>query len=157
VLVGNAQQPGCLRTLPGFIVTAYYSSPTLDCNSNPVTLSNTDLPADASTVSFATEIHGQESVCLQLPNPVGVTWVQTSSCNASQAPPTITSLCFQVSTLKYLDTTPIVPVNGILVKALWNYYLVKGDGSLGIHNPTFVNQILTNTQAQLSSATCDAT
>jgi hypothetical protein len=44
----------------------------------------------------------------------------------------------------------IVPANSDLTKALWNYYLLKGDGSFGIHNPTFIDQILTNTQAALN-------
>ncbi|MGC8756682.1 MAG: hypothetical protein ACP5QW_09205, partial [bacterium] len=36
------------------------------------------------------------------------------------------------------------------VKAGWNYALVEGDGSLGIHNPTYVLTILNNTLYQLN-------
>ena len=60
----------------------------------------------------------------------------------------ITNLCFQLNSVK-VNGSQIIPNDSNLVKALWNWYLVKSDGSLGIHNPTFVFQILANTQAQL--------
>ncbi len=101
----------------GFIVTAY--DQVSDRYSVPVTI--TTLPPDSRSVSFALEIHCQESACMTLPAAIQVTWTGDTS-----------------------------PTNSTLIKALWNYYLIKGDGSRGIHNPTFVYQILTNTQAALS-------
>ena len=81
---------------------------------------------------------------MTLQAPIQVTWTGDPS------PSNITNLCFQMSSLKQLDGSAVVPTNSTLTKALWNYYLVKGDGSRGIHNPTFVFQILTNTQAALN-------
>ena len=137
VLVENYLRP---IVNPGFVVTAYDEAS--DRYSAPVTI--TALPAVSSSVSFALEIHGQESACMTLPAPIQVTWTGDPS------PSNITNLCFQMSSLKQLDGSAVVPANSTLIKALWNYYLVKGDGSRGIHNPTFVFQILTNTQAALN-------
>jgi hypothetical protein len=33
----------------------------------------------------------------------------------------------------------------ILLKSAWNYFLLKNDGSLGVHNPTFVKEVLNET------------
>jgi hypothetical protein len=34
------------------------------------------------------------------------------------------------------------PVNNILGKAIWNYYLITNDSSGGIHNPSFIQDVL---------------
>ncbi len=125
---------------PGFQVTAYDQASDRYSNA-AVTI--TALPDTSSSVSFALEIHGQESACLTLPAAIEVTWT------GDPGPSLITDLCFQINSLK-LNGTQIIPNDSVLTKSLWNYYLLKGDGSLGIHNPTFVYQILTNTQAALN-------
>ncbi len=45
-------------------------------------------------------------------------------------------------------TTLVFSTNDILKKGLWNYILIYRDQSKGIHNPTFVNTVLSNTLAQ---------
>jgi len=138
-LYNNYLQP---NVNPGFDVTAYDQASDRYSN-GPVTI--TALPANSSSISFALEIHGQESACMTLPAAIPVTWT------GDPGPTMITNLCFQLSSLKFQGTNnQIIPNDSNLVKALWNYYLVKGDGSLGIHNPTYVFQILANTQAQLN-------
>ena len=124
----------------GYQVIAYKQ--TTDLYSNPVVV--TVLPTDPSNISFELEIHGQESACMTLPTAIQVTWTDGTSSS-------ITNLCFQMGSLKDVPGgANIVPANSDLTKALWNYYLLKGDGSFGIHNPTFIDQILTNTQAALN-------
>jgi hypothetical protein len=39
---------------------------------------------------------------------------------------------------------PIIPATDILVKVGWNFFLVTGDSSDGIHNPAWVNDLLNN-------------
>ncbi len=41
--------------------------------------------------------------------------------------------------------TAIVPLTDPIVKAGWNYFLIEGDSSKGIHNPSFVTGVLNNT------------
>ena len=40
---------------------------------------------------------------------------------------------------------PVFSTNGILKRAVWNYQLIGKDYSNGIHNPSFVNSVLSNT------------
>ena len=44
-------------------------------------------------------------------------------------------------------TTALVSLSDPMVKAGWNYFLVEGDSSKGIHNPSFVTSVLNNTIA----------
>ncbi len=46
-------------------------------------------------------------------------------------------------------TTLVIPADGVFAKALWNYLLIEGDKSEGIHNPTFVIDVINATNAQL--------
>ncbi len=41
--------------------------------------------------------------------------------------------------------------NVTLVKGMWNYFLVHGDGSKGIHNPSFVTDVLSATEARVGT------
>jgi hypothetical protein len=45
-------------------------------------------------------------------------------------------------------TTALYALSGNLVRAGWNYFLVEGDESKGIHNPTFVNTVINTTLRQ---------
>ncbi len=45
-------------------------------------------------------------------------------------------------------TLPVFAPNDILKKGSWNWTLIERDGSKGIHNPTLIQQVLTNTIAQ---------
>ena len=46
-------------------------------------------------------------------------------------------------------TLPIIGPNDVLKKASWNWTMIERDGSRGIHNPTLIQQVLTNTIAAL--------
>jgi hypothetical protein len=43
----------------------------------------------------------------------------------------------------------VLPVDSDVVKALWNYFLLHGDASGGMHNPEFVFEVIEATQARL--------
>ena len=43
----------------------------------------------------------------------------------------------------------LIETSDPLVKAGWNYFLIHGDGSEGIHNPAFVMDILRATMDAL--------
>jgi hypothetical protein len=40
---------------------------------------------------------------------------------------------------------PVFSTNGILKRAVWNYQLIGKDYSNGIHNPSFVTAVMSNT------------
>ncbi len=49
-------------------------------------------------------------------------------------------------------TTKLIAYSDPLVKAGWNYFLIHGDNTKGIHNPTFVMTMLQNTINALNAA-----
>ena len=51
---------------------------------------------------------------------------------------------------KYVAATPaaIYALSGNFVRAGWNYFLVEGDQSEGLHNPSFVTAVLNATLAR---------
>ncbi len=117
--------------------TDLYSS-TLSSTSN---VSVAELPA-ATSIAWE-EIHGQIGVKMTLATPINVTWTDSTTTS-------VTELRFQLGSLKTNAGTAIVPVGGNIVKGMWNYFLVHSDGSRGIHNPTFVNQLLAATRANIA-------
>jgi hypothetical protein len=43
----------------------------------------------------------------------------------------------------------VYPLSGKLVRAGWNYFLIEGDQSKGIHNPSFATTVLNKTLSQI--------
>ena len=52
------------------------------------------------------------------------------------------------TTLSPPDTYTVYKLNGNMVRAGWNFFLVEGDDSFGIHNPGFVQAVLSATKAK---------
>jgi hypothetical protein len=51
-------------------------------------------------------------------------------------------------TIDSSGTTPIIGPDDVLKKASWNWTMIERDGSYGIHNPSFITNVLANTIAQ---------
>ena len=93
--------------------------------------------AASNIVSAApTEIHGQEGFTLTLSSPVTVAGASVSSVQTDVSD--ITS-----------GSNAVFAADSVLVKANWNYDLLTGDGSLGIHNPSWETQVIDATLAAL--------
>ena len=45
--------------------------------------------------------------------------------------------------------TALIAANDVLVKAGWNYYLLHGDASNGVHNPSFTQNVINASIAAL--------
>ena len=87
------------------------------------------------------EVHGQIGFIYNLTNPVTVT--------VGGANYTFQSFEVGMGGI-YTDaamTVTAYSLAGNLVRAGWNYFLIEGDQSFGIHNPTFARMVLNNTLA----------
>jgi hypothetical protein len=100
-----------------------------------------DLAANPLTHIGITEGHGQLELHLVFTSPVSVTWTDGT---------TTTPIEFGVQLQSVLDATDtkLYAAGGNFVKAGWNYLLIHGDGSHGVHNPSYVLEILHATMAQ---------
>ena len=82
------------------------------------------------------EIHGQVGYLLTFTKDVNVTF-------ASGTKP-MRTFGVQMGALKDNQTSPaaLFALSGNLVRAGWNYFLIEGDQSKGLHNPTFALGVL---------------
>lgn len=91
------------------------------------------------------EVHGQVGFILNFAAPMSIQF----GSGTTAVTKSVSKFGFQLGTLKNgAGTTALFPLTGTLVKAGWNYYLIHGDGSHGIHNPSFAFQVLNATLAQ---------
>lgn len=83
------------------------------------------------------ELHGQIAFIFNTSSPVTF-----GSASASR-------FAVQLGNIKDAGTSAAVyALSGNMVRAGWNYFLIEGDGTKGIHNPTFAQSVLNNTLAQ---------
>ncbi len=95
------------------------------------------------------EGHGQIEFHLTFTNPISIQFVDGTGA-AVGSPKSMTSFGVQLGALKDNQATPVAlyALSGNMVRAGWNYFLIEGDQSMGLHNPTFVQQVLNNTLAK---------
>jgi hypothetical protein len=115
---------------------------------NPANLSPFVLDVTQAAITSVTieEIHGQVGFVINLATPVSVQLVDSSG-NPSGGPVSKSALEVQMGSIKDTSTPPVAmfALSGNLVRAGWNYFLIEGDQSKGLHNPTFAMTVLDNT------------
>lgn len=108
---------------------------------------NVDL-ADAPTSVELTSIHGGFSFILHLPKAVSVTWTTGKT-------EQITDVYVSAGEMVTLPAggvlSKVLAPDSTVAKAVWNYLLLTGDGTNGIHNPTFYQDVMAATKAALLS------
>jgi len=112
--------------------------PVTDCYSSTSSSTSDVTVSEAPSAMGFEHIHGQVGFSITVSTPVGVTWSSTGCSGTSS----LTTLYFQLGSLKTTTGTAIIPVTDDLVKACWNLGLIEGDSSLGIHNPTWTLDVL---------------
>lgn len=86
-----------------------------------------------------TEPHGQQGFIIQFKNPVSVTY---KPANEAAHTVSVKEVEVQLGDFSADGKTALIAVTDPLVKASWNYFLIHGDGSEGVHNPTFTREVL---------------
>jgi predicted CXXCH cytochrome family protein len=94
------------------------------------------------------EIHGQIGFVLHFATAITVPFVDAAG-NAAPSKD-LTSFGVQMGAIQDNAATPaaLYAATGKLVRAGWNYFLIEGDQSKGLHNPSFVSAVLKATLAQ---------
>lgn len=85
------------------------------------------------------EVHGQQSFTFKFKTPVTFTYKP-----ANEEPHTMsnTEVEVQIGDVTTDGKTALIAASDVLIKAGWNYFLLHGDGSEGVHNPDFTQEVL---------------
>lgn len=111
-----------------------YDGRSYDIKSNAVVVSKENI-----ALAEPTEPHGQQGFIIKFRAPVTFSYALTGEVPHSM---TLTEAEVQLADITTDGTKPLIALNDVLVRVGWNYFLVEGDSSDAIHNPTWVNQVL---------------
>jgi len=103
-----------------------------DQKSEPIVVDKTNIAK-----MVPTEPHGQQGFIIQFKNAISVTYKVAPEHTVS-----VKEIQIQLGDFSADGKTALIPITDPLVKAGWNYFLIHGDGSEGVHNPTFVKEVL---------------
>ena len=144
----NGFAGGLVRVRVWDPATDLYSSNSTTSLSNVVL----DVVANPVTSVSVEEVHGQVGFILNFATAITVPFVDAAGNPVPNK--AMTSFGVQLGAIKDNQATPaaLYALTGNLVRAGWNYFLVEGDQSKGLHNPSFVNAVLNATmQKDLSN------
>ena len=108
------------------------------------TSSNVAITGNPITSATFIEVHGQISLNITLTTAIPVTYYSSSGANLGTK--TTNTFAAQLGTVKDINQVAIYSPQGNFARAGWNYFLIEGDQSKGLHNPTFVTQVMNATQ-----------
>ena len=113
-----------------------------------------DVRSDAVAVDAAnivavepTEPHGRQGFILTFETPVEATY---SPEDEEAHTLSLTQAEVRIADITTDGETALIAEDDVLAKAGWNYWLIHGDGSRGVHNPTFTMNVLRASIAALA-------
>ncbi len=137
-----------------------YRQATDQYSSATATTPNLLVPGAPTAVALRSAIHGATSFTLTLATPVDVTWTLTASAPASTE--TLSQIDCQISGITITGQTappvppaatgapvPVIAPGSVVANASWNLQLLSNDGSKGLHNPSFFQNVVVKTQEAL--------
>lgn len=144
----NADVQGRIAAVGGVINVIAYDDAGDASKSFAITTATTPI---ARIVFAGDDIHGQISLDVTLATPITIQYFDANG-NAL-APVTTTTFAMQLGSLKDNQATPatLFAVTGDFTKAGWNAFLIQGDQSWGLHNPTFATAVLNTTLSVLDT------
>jgi hypothetical protein len=133
-----------------------YRQTTDQYSSAAATTADILLAAAPTAVVLRSAIHGATSFTLTLATPVSVTWIATASAPAITE--TLSQIDCQIGGITITGQTappvppaltgapvPAIATSSVVAKASWNLQLLSNDGSRGLHNPDFFQDVIVNT------------
>jgi hypothetical protein len=132
-----------------------YRQTTDQYSSAAATTADILLAAAPTAAVLRSAIHGTTSFTLTLAAPVSVTWVATTT--APAVTETLSQLDCQISGITVTGQSlppvppattgvpvPAIATGSVVAKASWNLQLLSNDGSRGLHNPDFFQDVVVN-------------
>ncbi|MBI4285531.1 MAG: hypothetical protein HY670_06480 [Chloroflexi bacterium] len=141
--LGEAMGAYLLKKAPAeFYVKDY--TPHVSNNISVDTLSDALLiKKDQIASAFPEEPHGQQGFLIKLKAPVNVTYTPATGQTWTKHTVSMSELEVRLGDITTDGkTTAVFAYTDPLVKAGWNFFLIEGDGSKGVHNPAFSAEVL---------------
>ncbi|MBM2831534.1 MAG: hypothetical protein HW414_586, partial [Dehalococcoidia bacterium] len=138
--LGAAMSAYLLKKIPGAQITVADYTPhpfggkEYDVKSAPLAVDKTNIVSVEPT-----EPHGQIGFIIKFRNQVNFTYSPQGEAPHSMM---LFEAEVQLGDITTDGRTPLIPTSDVLVKAGWNYFLIHGDGSEGIHNPAFTMEVI---------------
>ncbi len=136
-------------TAAGTIFIKDYTPHVFDGASYDVKSANVQVATTSIAALEPTEPHGQQGFIVKFTAPVEFTYSPTG-----QAPHSLmlNQAEVQLGDFTTDGTAKLIPADNVLVRAGWNYFLIHGDGSKGVHNPSFTFTAIGEARARLEEA-----
>ena len=136
--LGTQESAYLLKKMPATLTVMDYTPHTYngvsyDMKSDPTVISKDNIASIEPT-----EPHGQQGFIVKFKAPVSFTYKPKDATHTLS----LTQIQAQLGDFTTDGKTPVIPATDVLVKAGWNYFLLHGDSSKGIHNPDFSNNVL---------------
>ncbi|MBI2860512.1 MAG: hypothetical protein HYX91_03275 [Chloroflexi bacterium] len=137
--MADAMADYLMSKLPAQVTVKDYTPHSFNGKEYDVKSGNIVLSKDNIASLEVTEPHGQQGFFFHLKNPVDVTYSP-----ANESPHTIKmdELEVQLGDVTTDGTAALIARDDVLVKVGWNFFLLEGDGSEGIHNPAFYTDVI---------------
>jgi hypothetical protein len=136
-------------TQAGTIFVKDYTPHTFEGRSYDLKSGNVQIQASNIASLHVTEPHGQIGFLVQFVTPVEFTYSPPN-----ETPHTLTLAQAEVQLADFTTdgTAKLIPTSDPLVRAGWNFFLIEGDGSKGVHNPSFTFSAIDAARATLEEA-----
>lgn len=105
--------------------------------------------SNVDAVVEPTEPHGQQGFVVKFKSLVNFTYSPPGQTSHTLS---LTQAAVQLGDFTTDGTTKVIPADNVLVRAGWNYFLIHGDNSKGVHNPSFTFGSLSAAKAALEDA-----
>ena len=111
-----------------------YQGASYDVKSNDFAVAKTDIVSIEPT-----EPHGQQGFKIKLKTPINITYAPTGKPTHQVE---ITEAEVQLGDITADGKAAVIALSDPLIKAGWNFFLIEGDGSEGVHNPSYAFAVL---------------
>lgn len=137
--LGKAMSAYLLNKMPATITVLDYTPHNYMGKSYDLLSSATQISKSNIASLEPTEPHGQQGFIIKFKTPVNFTYNPTGESPHTMS---LTEAEVRLGDITTDGRTALIAVSDVLVKVGWNFFLIEGDGSFGIHNPSFANEVI---------------
>jgi hypothetical protein len=136
--LGGQMSKYLLSKLPDQVMVKDYTPHDYQGKSYDIKSDSLSISKDNIVSIEPVEPHGQQGFLITLKTGVNVTYKPTGAEHTSL----LTQIEVQLGDITTDGKTAVIAPTDPLVKAGWNYFLLHGDGSKGVHNPGFASNVI---------------